>query len=168
MDEITKKYLDAMQKAKSDYEKALTALRNEADNGIICCVSCSPRARPITADYSRASRAAFDMLADSTDPLVRFIGKQCRTAPDHAQTVVAALPATAEKLWDIADRESWCGDFDNLLIRAAQAGALPGWSAARGEMMDRLWHGEVWRSRVGRAELRHAMKLVDAVVRASG
>lgn len=117
--------------------------------------------------------AAWNALNTHSDPLVRWIGKECRGWADHALAVLEALPMRGlESFWELADREVWCWEFEGMLVRAAKAGVVPGVSPQRAELLAWAWGDDAGGSplgdRVDRCVLRELMSLVDSIVGAEG
>lgn len=71
-----------------------------------------------------ARREAWDILRNSDDELIKWIGQHCESYSDHAKIVLAALPATYDQLQALAQEQEWCGDWDSFLSRAVRAGVI--------------------------------------------
>jgi hypothetical protein len=75
----------------------------------------------LTAAY----RDAWPLLAESADPLVRWIADNASGYKEDATLILRALPASVDVLDQIAERENWCGIWNRLLDAAEAAGVLP-------------------------------------------
>jgi hypothetical protein len=83
--------------------------------------------------FLAAQKAAWVALAESADPLVRWIAENCQGYADEAQEILRMLPASLMKLDVVASDRGWCGDWDRLRKAAEEAGVLPAASAVPAE-----------------------------------
>lgn len=133
-DEV-KTYVAAMKAATERYESTNATLLGGAEHtsspfaaGCPACKAVAETADERTvADTARrsAEEGAWDALEASSDPLVRWIGKNCVGYAAAAQTVLEALPASMAELDAIAEQRGWCEEYAEFRERAAHAGVLP-------------------------------------------
>jgi len=81
--------------------------------------------KPIKAEHRRDAATAWEALAASTDPLVRWIVEHCKGYMYEAQMILEALPAPMDELEDIARSEGWCYVWERYVSDARIAGVLP-------------------------------------------
>lgn len=65
------------------------------------------------------------IFAESSDPLVAWIGKNCRDYAEYAVEVLKILPATREEIEEIGTVNGWCSTWGRFVERADAAGVLP-------------------------------------------
>jgi hypothetical protein len=83
--------------------------------------------------FEAAQTAAWVALAESADPLVRWIAENCQGYADEAQEILRLLPAPLEALDEFAYDQGWCGAWDRLRKAAEEAGVLPAATAVPAE-----------------------------------
>ncbi|MFE7077127.1 hypothetical protein ACFU96_44285 [Streptomyces sp. NPDC057620] len=75
--------------------------------------------------YAEAQEAAWQVLATSGDPLVKWVAENCAGYREQAECVLCALPATIAQLDALAEENGWCRVWDEFKQRAADAGVVP-------------------------------------------
>lgn len=70
-------------------------------------------------------KAAWEKLQESTHADVRWMTKVLKDYQSYVETVLPELPATRERLDEIADENSWCGEYEEIMGRAERAGVVP-------------------------------------------
>lgn len=75
--------------------------------------------------FDATEAAAFAVLAESADPLVRWIAKSCKNYASEAIKVLEVLPTDMDTLDALADRQGWCGDWEDFRAAAKEDGVLP-------------------------------------------
>ncbi|MFC7309026.1 hypothetical protein ACFQVC_33085 [Streptomyces monticola] len=118
--------------------------------------------------YADLFEAAWDALKSSSDPLAKWIAENCGEYRDQAVTVLAALPATLGELEALAEREDWCGVWDDFKERAIEAGFMPGVdppSPALVAVFERI--DQVSCCRLGRNAKRRIREALDALIQES-
>lgn len=130
-----KAYIEAVEAASAAFEKALSEARSKYPKYRAYDRTDETREhRQAFADVEDAAydahRAAYstawDALEQSSDPLVKWIAENCRSYDREALMILKALPATADELEEIADREEWCGAWNSFRDQAIEAGVMPG------------------------------------------
>ncbi|HEX4815358.1 MAG TPA: hypothetical protein VFV66_21660 [Nonomuraea sp.] len=83
--------------------------------------------RELERAHQRKQAEAYQKLLASEDSLVRFLASdpEVRAYPQHAETVLRALPMSREEMEEFGDRQEWCHEYRRLLQRADEAGVLP-------------------------------------------
>lgn len=116
--------LDAAAEKSAAARTALDDIECDFSESGSDCPRCKALA-PVHEEYVRSEDAAWKLLTDSSDPLVRWIAEHCHDYAYEAQIVLEALPATMDELSAIATREGWCETWSSYVYRARFAGVLP-------------------------------------------
>lgn len=121
-----KQFVAALEAAAEKKAAAVAALNTKCDYTVQSqdCPHCIAM-KPSQAEYGRAADAAWNELAASTDPLVRWIAENCREYAEEAQIVLEALPASMDELDGIARGEGWCDVWRRFVRKAREADVLP-------------------------------------------
>jgi hypothetical protein len=110
--------------------------------------------------WAERQNAAWDALGKATsDPLLTWMVENLSDYRPEAGVIMVELPATPERLREVALGRGWCSEFDELYDKAVQAGVMapePARSrlAAYLEGLDDLWAA-------ARTEI---LRLADAMV----
>lgn len=75
--------------------------------------------------FEASCEVAFTALAESADPLVRWIAQNCEGYAPQAAEVLRLLPAPMAALDALACENEWCEDWANFRAQAKAAGVLP-------------------------------------------
>jgi hypothetical protein len=83
--------------------------------------------RKMNARHNKISREAMRTLHEKTqDPMIKWMMEQLSTVYGrYVDTVLKILPATRDELEVLANREDWCGEFDEFMQQATDAGVIP-------------------------------------------
>jgi hypothetical protein len=127
-------YIDATEaadKADADggralHEKYRKYCYDDSDEGYEQRRAFRKERSALWSSRDEAREAAWAALKESSDPLVKWIAENCADYRDQAETILRALPATAEELDAIAEEHDWCGVWNGFRDQAADAGVLPG------------------------------------------
>lgn len=116
----------AIDAAQAAYDKA-TADRTLGHDYAVDMEDC-PRCKalvPTEAALREAQEAAWDAMMGVSDPLVRWIAKNCEEYRAEALLVLKALPVPMAELDALAKDKGWCGQWDAFKRLAEQDGVLP-------------------------------------------
>lgn len=108
-----------------------------------------------------AKAAAWNLLAASDDPLVRFIHQECESYPDHARQILEILPADFPAMRDLARRNGWCDVFDRFAAAAVRAKLIKEDRSAARKKLETFLRGV---DDIDRHDMREILELVDATV----
>ncbi|WP_199550132.1 hypothetical protein [Streptomyces sp. N35] len=161
------KYFAALEKADQEYRAARDVLAGKFPQRHDCTPEGDRQydehrdeVRKADDAKYRTGEAAWEVLAASSDPLVKFIGENWSQYRCDAEVVLAALPATVEELDTLADQNGWCGVYEQFKADAIEAGALPAplaLSPAMVEVFEVIESHAGTASRRGKARIREAL-----------
>lgn len=120
------KFAAAYHAAGDTCAAALAALpeKHDFDMSIGACARCV-QGDTAWEVWLNALDAAWGELGTSSDPLVAWTAKHCRSYAAEALMVLKALPAPLEALDAMAAAEDWCPRYDRFRFAAKAAGVLP-------------------------------------------
>lgn len=68
----------------------------------------------------QARQDAWEMLATSDDPLIKYIHEHCHSYRGHAQRILEILPADLPAMQEVARKGNWCEVFDGFVAGAVR------------------------------------------------
>lgn len=117
--------LNSLFGAYSDTTTALTSLiRAQARPALDAKVEAAEQVRKLAIDAAKAKR---DEALSDADPFAKFIEEYvvANYGRNSADAFINAMPLTFEGLKKLAEQQSWCTDFESVMQRAVNLGALP-------------------------------------------
>lgn len=129
--------LEEINRPLKDAKKALQALPLSGDTvyGLTCLVESlvTPTQRDVRAAArqvhelakSQARQARDEALGE--DPFTKFVAGHITDVygSSYADCFYEVMPATFDQLRELAERKSWCSDFERVMREAVLQGALP-------------------------------------------
>jgi hypothetical protein len=175
-------FVTAQAEATKTFEEAHQALRDKYPNRDSYTASYEVRRAENDAFYIEFDKLNTDQrvtineawakLQESNDPLVRWIGANCKDYQREATFVLEALPASMDDLESLAESHDFCGIWRRMVESARAAGVLPaGDPVSEAQRAVVTWvqeHGDIYRSDI--PALRRLVKAVadEAVAQATG
>lgn len=126
VDEAKALHARQVEEAQQTYEEAATRSRTEFVDLDAAYRTFNRRTSAANELKAATVRLAWAKLGFSGEPLVAYIATRIpqNRREEYADYVLRALPATHQQLRDLADRKSWCGEFEGFLRDAILDGVL--------------------------------------------
>lgn len=127
-------FIDAREAASTAYRSAMEGVEEQfpkrydyhSDDGREQRRKYSAAREAAAGVEHKAQEEAWEKLAESADPLVRWIAQNCDEYRGEAQTVLRTLPATLDELDELAMERDWCGTWAGFRDQAIAAGVVSG------------------------------------------
>lgn len=151
MDPAVQQYLETVKIAKDARDATLARLNTEAQNThrMVSWALREAANDRIWRDrntaqtvYKQAQTQAWEGLRESDDPMVHYIADHCYEYPDHAEQILAILPADYAAMRRVAYAQGWCEVFDRFAAGAIRKRLLTDDRSAARRALEKHVHHE--------------------------